>query len=172
MPRSNDLCIFQASQSPEGYSIPCKTHHYTKFGATVVGRLLRLTDQRAGASYLEYRPTTVHVTVDSYALWNGDIQALGLVVVLGGKGGLQPIVHMEAPRGVGLPQLVELAQVPVRQAHAIGLAVLEGLDFPVVLTAIHAGVTWDRVWKVYSYRCCPHSVKHRVYIAREAVGKS
>lgn len=102
---------------------------------------LKSVDQLFCFCVVEAKLSTVQVTVDSNAVRYWDIQGLGLVVVLGSKGGLQPVVDVEAPRGVGLPQLVKLAQVPVCQTHAIGLTVFKGLDFPIVLTTVHAGIT-------------------------------
>lgn len=61
--------------------------------------------------------------------------------MFGSEGGLEPVVDMDTPGGVGFAQLIELAQVFIGYTDAIGLAVFEGLHLPVVLTGVNTGIT-------------------------------
>ena len=54
---------------------------------------------------------------------------------------LEPVVDVDAPCGVGLSQLVKLAQVLVGHANTVGLAVFQGLHLPVVLPRVNTGIT-------------------------------
>lgn len=47
---------------------------------------------------------------------------------------------MDTPCGVGLAQLIELAQVLIGYTDAVGLAVFKSLDLPVVLSGLNTGV--------------------------------
>lgn len=85
--------------------------------------------------------TPIKVAVDPYAVRYRDVQILGLVVVFGRKRVLQPVVDVDTPRGVGLPQLVKFPKVSVGQTNTVGLTVFLRLHFPVMLARLYTGVT-------------------------------
>lgn len=85
--------------------------------------------------------TLLVVAVDPYAVGDGTVQGAGLVVVLGCEALVQPVVQVDAPRGVALPQLVKAAQVPQGQAHSERLAFLIETHLPILLACVDKSVS-------------------------------
>lgn len=94
------------------------------------------------AEVAKSRITLVEVTVHAQAVGHGGVQHLDLVGVLGREADLQPVVHVQAPGGRGLAQLLEAAQAAVGHAHTEGLAVWLIADLPVMVTTIDERVPW------------------------------
>lgn len=91
-------------------------------------------------SVIERKLALIKVTVEPYGVRYRDVQILGLVVVFGCERVLEPVVDVDTPGGVGLPQLVKFPKVSVGQANAEGLTVFLRLHFPVMLPRLYTCV--------------------------------
>ena len=81
------------------------------------------------------------IDINSNTVWDWTVEGPGLVVVFCCEALLQPVVQMDAPGGAAFPQLVEPAEVPQRNTHSEGLALLVKPDFPILMASVNHRVS-------------------------------